>query len=414
MKKIFLFLFMLSAGFSYAAAKDVTITVSNKSAIDRTNEIVEMPMKNVAAKMKISETASIIVLNAEGQQIPYQITYDGKLIFPVNVKAKSSAGYTIKTGTPEKFAIKACGKHYPERVDDIAWENDRIAFRTYGPALQASGERAFGYDVWVKSVPDLVVEKRYDGELNPETRALIKKVEAISPKAAKELSNAVSYHIDHGNGMDCYSVGPTLGAGASALMVDGKIIYPYCYKTFKILDNGPLRFTVEMVYNPLTIKGNNNVIETRILSLDAGTQLNKTIIKYENLKETTPIVTGLVIHEPEGVARIETNVEKGYITYADPTDNKNNNNGTIFVGAIVPKGVKDAKSIFFNETERKNERGGANGEVITVSDYTPGSEYTYYWGAGWSKFGFDSFADWNTYINNMAVKIKEPLKVSIK
>jgi len=30
----------------------------------------------------------------------------------------------------------------------VAWENDRIAFRTYGPALQATGEKAVGYDIW--------------------------------------------------------------------------------------------------------------------------------------------------------------------------------------------------------------------------------------------------------------------------
>lgn len=58
--------------------------------------------------------------------------------------------YKITPGTPEAFKTIACGKQYPERVDDIAWENDRIAFRTYGPALQATGEKAYGCDIWVK------------------------------------------------------------------------------------------------------------------------------------------------------------------------------------------------------------------------------------------------------------------------
>lgn len=62
--------------------------------------------------------------------------------------------YKITPGTPEAFKTIACGKQYPERVDDIAWENDRIAFRTYGPALQATGEKAYGCDIWVNVYPN--------------------------------------------------------------------------------------------------------------------------------------------------------------------------------------------------------------------------------------------------------------------
>lgn len=71
---------------------------------------------------------------------------------------------------------------------------------------------------------------------------------------ADSIANAISYHIDHGNGMDCYSVGATLGGGTAALMVDSCIIYPYCYKEYDILDNGPLRFTVRLTYPPLIVK----------------------------------------------------------------------------------------------------------------------------------------------------------------
>ena len=89
-----------------------------------------------------------------------------------------------------------------------------------------------------------------------------------------------------------------MGAGTSALLANDSIVYPYCYKDYQILDNGPLRFTVKLVYNPLTVKGNNNVIENRIISLDAGSQMNKFTITYDNLTEATPVVTGIVLHEP--------------------------------------------------------------------------------------------------------------------
>lgn len=52
-------------------------------------------------------------------------------------------------------------------------------------------------------------------------------------------------------------------------MAGDTIVYPYCYATQEILDNGPLRFTVKLVYNPLVVKGDSTIIETRIITLVA-------------------------------------------------------------------------------------------------------------------------------------------------
>ena len=77
----------------------------------------------------------------DGVEVPYQITYDDKLIFPASVAAESSNTYTLQIGDPENVSVKACGRVYPERMDDIAWENDLIGCRAYGPTLQKRGER---------------------------------------------------------------------------------------------------------------------------------------------------------------------------------------------------------------------------------------------------------------------------------
>lgn len=55
------------------------------------------------------------------------------------------------------------------------------------------------------------MEARYEGELNPDMKAKIAELGKTDPKAAQELYRSVSYHVDHGNGLDCYKVGPTLG-----------------------------------------------------------------------------------------------------------------------------------------------------------------------------------------------------------
>ena len=52
--------------------------------------------------------------------------------------------------------------------------------------------------------------------------------------------------------------------------------------------------------NPLAVKGDTAVVETRLITLDAGSHLNRTAVSYSNLKESLPIVTGIVLHEPDG------------------------------------------------------------------------------------------------------------------
>ncbi|MBO5083367.1 MAG: DUF4861 domain-containing protein [Bacteroidaceae bacterium] len=409
MKKYFstLPLLALLAACGPKQSTDFAVTVTNDLSFDRA-EMVEVPISEVAKKVQLIDEEQYIVLDAEGNQVAYQITYDDNLLFPVNVKAGDKAVYTVAVGEPIEAEPLVYGRHYPERVDDIAWENDRTAYRAYGPALQAKGERAFGYDAWVKRVPGLVVEQRYANELNPDTQAEIARLRKERKyDEANELYHSVSYHVDHGNGLDCYKVGPTLGCGTAALMQGDAILYPYCWKEYEILENGPLRFTVKLTYNPLVV-GKDTVIETRTISLAQGSQLNKTVVSYAGLTKAAPVATGLVIH-PENPTAYVLEGDKGYIAYADLTDNVNNGNGVIYVGAVMPAKVQEAKAQMFADKEAKER--GASGHVLAISNYKPETEYTYYWGSGWSKYGFDSMEAWTTYLDRYAQSVRKPLKV---
>ena len=401
MKKILILFAVALIGFASCAdsKQSITITVTNPLALERVGEMVEVPMSDVVAKLKLADTAQIVVLDVDGQQMPYQVTYDEKVVFPATVEANGTTVYTIQPGTPAPFDVVACGKYYPERLDDVAWENDLGGFRAYGPALQARGERGFGYDLFTKyNTTEPILESLYAEELNPEKRAKIAELKKTDPKAASELQKAISYHIDHGYGMDCYAVGPTLGAGVAALMAGDTIIYPYCYRTQEILDNGPLRFTVKLEFNPLVVRGDSNVVETRVISLDAGSYLNK-----------TPLTTGNELREQDGATVADA--ANGYITYVDPTTDRSGANGKIFVGAAFPAQVKEAKVVFLSEKEKK-ERGGADGHVLAISEYEPGSEYTYYWGSAWDKAAIKTPDAWNKYMAEYAQKLRTPLTVA--
>ena len=413
MKKIFILAAVALMGFASCAGskQSMTVTVTNPLALERTGEMVEVPMSDVTAKLQLADTAQIVVLGEDGQQVPYQVTYDEKVVFPATVKANGTATYTIQSGTPDPYNVIACGRYYPERLDDVAWENDLGGYRAYGPALQKRGERGFGYDLFTKyNTTEPILESLYAEELDKEKRARIAELKKTDPKAAAELQNAISYHIDHGYGMDCYAVGPTLGCGTAALMAGDTIIYPYCYRTQEILDNGPLRFTVKLEFNPLTVRGDSNVVETRVITLDAGSYLNKTVVSYTNLKEAMPVTTGIVLREPDGV--VTADAANGYITYVDPTTDRSGGNGKIFIGAAFPSLVKEAKTVLFPEKEKKELRGGADGHVLAISEYEPGSEYTYYWGSAWDKAAIKTVDAWNAYMAEYAQKVRTPLTVT--
>ena len=386
-------------------AKDVTIVVTNSERTQR-QEIVEVKVQDVYKALGIDQNKTFVVKNAMGQEVDYQITYDGLLLIDASVRPCGKAVYTVTPGTPQKPKVYVIGRQYPERVDDIAWENDRTAYRLYGPALQRSGEKADGIDVWVKNTPDLEVEKRYEVELSNHQRITDLK-NAGKDAEAKQVEIETTYHFDHGYGLDCYKVGPSLGCGAPALMENGRLVMPYSYKDYKILDNGPLRFTVELTYNPSMVQGDRNVVEHRILSLDKGSNFNKMTVWYEGLSRSCDFATGVVIHE-EDTQSIACG--RDYVAYADPTDNPAAQNFQIYVAALFPNGISETKALM-NE---KPANGIAGHAVGIRHDYQNGERYTYYFGSAWSKADVRTMDEWVLRINNFLDALHSPLSSEVE
>ncbi len=384
---------------------DIKVIVSNDEPIQR-QELAEVNVDDVYSRMGVQKGASLVVKNALGQEVAYQITYDGKLLIDAAVRPCGQATYTISAGKPQQMKTFVTGKMYPERVDDIAWENDRTAYRLYGPALQRSGEKAYGIDVWVKNTPDLEVDKRYKVELgnHAKIQQLIKEGKSDE---AKQMEIATTYHFDHGYGLDCYKVGPTLGCGTPALMENGLLVMPYSYRTYKILDNGPLRFTVELEYNPTTANGNKNVVEHRIISLDKGSNFNKMTVWYEGITRSTDIAAGVVVHE-EDMQSFKCG--RDFVAYADPTDNPAAQNFQIYVAALFPNGISETRPLLYDAP-----RNGAAGHVVGIlRDYKNAERYTYYFGSAWSKNDVRTFDEWILRINGFLDALHSPLTTAIR
>ena len=420
------------AGSNYSYAQQATIVVSNSTDAQR-QELVEVNMSDVKSKLagiSPKKGEAYIVKNKAGQQIGSQITHDGKLLIDASIRPHGSATYYISVGKPYQQKVWTTGALYKIRKDDIAWENDRCAYRVYGPALQRTGERSFGTDIWVKNTPDTVVYERYikdmQGNINGDMvdekvkseerkmknltgaaleaqKAKIKALKAVS----REIDVTTSFHLDHGNGLDPYRVGATLGLGAPGLMVGKDLVLPYCYKTYKILDNGPLRFTVELAYNPSTIGDQKNVVEHRIISLDKGSNFNKMTVWYDGLTHPTDFATGFPIHEEDTETKT---FAKDYVSYADPTDNQEVNNSQVYVGVLFPNGVDNT---YYQVFDKKHD--GATGHALGLKlGLKDGERYSYYFGAAWSKYDVKSYNEWQLRIKEYLEALQKPLEVTIK
>ena len=419
------------AGSNYSYAQQATVVVNNPTDAQR-QELVEVNISDVKAKLAgiaPKKGEAYIVKNKRGQQIGSQITHDGKLLIDASIRPHGSATYYISIGKPYPQKVWTTGALYKMRKDDIAWENDRCAYRVYGPALQRTGERSFGTDIWAKNTPDTVVYERYvmdkqgnvDGDkVDEKVKSEERKMKNLSGAALEaqkakikalkaesyEIDVTTSFHLDHGNGLDPYRVGATLGLGAPSLMIGNQQFLPYCYKDYKILDNGPLRFTIELTYNPSTIGDMQNVVEHRIISLDKGSNFNKMTVWYDGLTHPTDFATGFPIHEEDTETKT---FAKDYVSYADPTDNIEVNNSQVFVGVLFPNGIDNT---YYQLFDKKHD--GATGHALGLKRGLKNAEkYSYYFGAAWSKYDVRSYTEWQIRIKEFLEALKTPLQVKL-
>lgn len=151
--------------------------------------------------------------------------------------------------TPRTYA-----RFVPERADDFTWENDLIAFRTYGPALRDSAEDS-GFDCWFKRVRYPIIDKWYMEDLNKLRYGKVNK----------------SYHKDQGEGLDAYKVGNTRGCGGISAWSDGKTFNSNTYIAHRIIEDSPEKTVFELDFAS-DFKG-QKLRETKRITLIMGERL---------------------------------------------------------------------------------------------------------------------------------------------
>jgi len=383
------------------AAEKITLTVTHDLAIARPAETITVPWSAINQAMPGALLQHIAVKDAAGHSLAYQVTNIapeakdprgvgiayGDLIFQHDFAAgEQSATFTVEkiAAVAPVFPAKVFARYVPERLDDFAWENDRIAHRTYGPALAAPDEPrrgkevlvTSGLDIWCKRVPYLVVDRWYN-------------------------KGHDHYHKDEGEGMDMYQVGTSRGCGGTGVWDGQKLHVGRNYKTWNVIANGPIRAIFELSYDAWDANG-VKVSEVKRFTVDAGHNLDQIESTFTFDGPAQEIVIGIGVNKDSG--------DKGQDAKAEVTRNQGDGwlsqwevektNGSLGEAVVVPAALAGFAEDKVNQ--------------LVLAKVASGKPLRYYVGAGWTKSGdFFSKEDWNNYVAAAAARAKSPIKATL-
>ncbi len=365
-----------------------TVTITNTLDVPRSLETIEINKSDLSLKegesfenlsVRDSETKEVLVSQfVDSDQ-------DGEadmLLFQPEITANVSKQFELvvvdEASKPETTAY-CYSRFVPERTDDYAWENNKVAFRTYGPNAQyrfennlEEGTLSSGIDAWLKKVDYPIIDSWYK----------------------KYTEKTGTYHEDTGEGLDNFHVGSSRGVGGIAIKQDTTFYISKNFIKWETITTGPLRTSFVLDYGNWDANG-QNITEKKYISLDYGSNLSKFEIEISG---TDTVAAGLTLHENDGEPT--QNQGAGWISYWQPHGNSElgtaivvpNNN--LLSSELYVTGLKDRSNLYAQ---------------IKVNE----GKAIYYAGFGWKESKeFNSKSDWEDYLNDFSKKANNPLVVS--
>ena len=364
-----------------------SINLTNNLDLTRENETVEIALSELPEQIT-SMIDRIGVYNpSEATFLTTQLIdtdQDGmmdQLIFQPQMAPSSKMTLHLMEQSEKEAEVENCfSRIVPSRIDDYTWENDRVAFRTYGPAAQALVEEgkeggliSSGIDCWLKKVNYPVINKWY--------------------KDSEE--NGISYHEDHGEGLDNYHVGISRGAGGLAIKgEDDQYFVSKNFTSHKTLATGPLRTLFQLNYADW--EGPQGIIkEQKTISLDYGNNLMKIEVSIQG---TDKISAGISLQENNG-----TVIDKNNLIIF-----KQNHFETTLSNVILSPSKHFEGSHVYNPQIKDQNHVFLDLKILNQS-------LVYYVGFNWSES--KQFADhdaWEKHLNDLAKKIENPIQINFK
>ncbi|MEQ9303442.1 MAG: DUF4861 family protein [Marinoscillum sp.] len=389
-------LFVLGMSFVFGCTtKEVVVSVEvmNPSAIDRTQETVSIGIDQINFLNEGLDPDKILVKPSDGDRcmITQWVDREGdgnpdELLFQVSLAAGEKKQYDVfwkedATEWRPESEVTTYSRFVPERTDDYTWENDRVAFRTFGPEAQRlieagepGGTLSSGIDLWLKKVSYSIIDSWY----------------------AKNAEDPGYYHIEHGEGLDPYHVGASRGVGGSGVWLGDTLVTSGNFINYRTIATGPIRTIFELDYAPWSSYG---IAETKRISLDLASQFSKVEVSVKSEDAYPNYTLGITLHDEEG--RVHLNDSEGTISYWEPMAD-----GHLGVGVVVDTASLD--SMFVHRSKVPD-------QTQAFARLKPGKNITYFTGFAWTESGQVSQpGEWAKMLNNQAIILHKPLIINVK
>ncbi|HJU67477.1 MAG TPA: DUF4861 family protein, partial [Gemmatimonadaceae bacterium] len=357
------------------ASQGVEVLVENSLDLERRDETIVIPWAALRQALPAATATRVRMIDpVTSREITTQVVdangddQPDDLLFQASFWPLETKRFVVEARAPSAAAVPRVHVKYVDERGDIAWESDRIAFRTYGQKLWTlENLHSSGIDVWVKRTRALVLDRWY-------------------------AKGQGGYHTDTGEGADFYRVGATLGGGGTAIWRNDTLYRAENFARHRIRATGPIRAIVDLEFDPWNA-GGVRVTETKRISIDAGSQLfrQESIFRAEGTSEL-PVAVGFV--KRDGVIG---STGRGsawtWVSGWGPIERVTNGHGSLGLAALV-----EAKNLIdVRETADHH---------VAVMRARPGAPVVYYAGAGWSASGdFDDPSDWWSYLDRFAQRL---------
>ncbi|QGX63062.1 DUF4861 family protein [Alteromonas mediterranea] len=260
--------------------------------------------------------------------------------------------------------VKAYAKFVPERRDDFAWENDKVAFRVYGPAAPLAGH-ASGVDAWLKKVDYSIIDKWYDMHFSGQ-----------------------SYHEDRGEGYDPYHTGISRGVGGSAVWINETPYYGHNFTRYEIHENNADEVKFTLYYEFETPIGMVKEVKTVSLALGSRMYNVDSTFYLNNAPASIPIAIGVATHDEK--ADVYKNQQKGWIAAWEEIDNQ----GLGTAAVIAPSKISN---IIHTPSEKKDES-----HIWLITQTSPEGKLNYKAGFAWEGDSeITTVEQWKEYLNSL-------------
>lgn len=367
---------VLAAG-PLLAAGPARLAVTNALDRPRAGETVAVPAGTASGLSPAELARAAVVDEAAGKTLLSQaVDADGDgtvdlLVFQADFGPRETRRFVLRTGERPAYRkedFRVYGRFARERYDDFLWENDKVAHRMYGPALetwQAEPLTSSTVDVWCKRTSRLVIN---------------------------DWLMVDDYHRDTGEGADFYSAGKSRGAGGTGVWKDGRLFAARNFRRSRVLAAGPIRLVFELTYEAWDA-GGTKVSEVKRVTLDAGSRFNRFESFYAS---DAPVAHAAGLKKAAGAA---LRVEKaaGTVRSWEPVKGDNGHLGLALV--VDP-------SAFAEVVE-------ADGNVLVVAK--PATAPSVHWsGSAWDRGGeVGNVEDWDRAIADFVERLRSPLKVEV-